>query len=208
MLPVNISNLVDPCDFCGLPMGLDDTRENEQGEEEETAFTFFAYNARWFTVHQTDGADEGAVQVPGWEKARALDSLGIEQTTFAHPDGNCQGYATGRRFAINPVAQHPERTMFHELGHIVLDHTAEGDVMDGEHTPRTLREVEAESVAMICCAVLGLPGIEESRGYIQHWLRGPGMPERSAQKIFTAAQAILSAGQEEPAAPEGHEVAA
>ena len=30
MLPVNISDLVDPCDYCGLPMGLDDTRENVQ----------------------------------------------------------------------------------------------------------------------------------------------------------------------------------
>ena len=28
MLPVNISRQPDRCDFCGLPMELDDTREN------------------------------------------------------------------------------------------------------------------------------------------------------------------------------------
>ena len=28
MLPINISNQADPCDFCGLPMVLDSTREN------------------------------------------------------------------------------------------------------------------------------------------------------------------------------------
>ena len=30
MLPSNISNQPDPCDFCGLPMGLDDIREYVQ----------------------------------------------------------------------------------------------------------------------------------------------------------------------------------
>lgn len=62
-------------------------------------------------------------------------------------------------------------------------------------TPRNLREVEAEGVALVCCAALGLPGIEESRGYIQHWWgRGNPIPERSAQRVLKVADQILKAG--------------
>jgi hypothetical protein len=65
---------------------------------------------------------------------------------------------------------------------------------DTAHTPRNLREVEAESVALICCESLGLPGAEYSRGYIQGWIEGDVIPERSAQKIFHVADQILKAG--------------
>ena len=66
---------------------------------------------------------------------------------------------------------------------------------DGEQTPRNLREVEAESVALICCESLGLSGAEFCRGYLQSWLSGEVISEKSAQKIFHAADQILRAGQ-------------
>jgi hypothetical protein len=70
-------------------------------------------------------------------------------------------------------------------------------MIDGETTPRSLREVEAESVALICGEVLGLPGTEYCRGYIQNWLRGKEeIPAQSAQKILAAAAEILKAGQQ------------
>ena len=60
---------------------------------------------------------------------------------------------------------------------------------------RNIREVEAESVALICCESLGLPGAEAARGYIQHWLQGEKeIPNQSAALIFSAAQTILKAG--------------
>lgn len=65
---------------------------------------------------------------------------------------------------------------------------------DTERTPKNLREVEAESVALLCCESLGLPGAEFSRGYIQGWIEGDVIPERSAQKIFHVADQILKAG--------------
>ncbi len=43
--------------------------------------------------------------------------------------------------------------------------------MDSEQTARHIREVEAESVALICCETLGLEGTDFCRGYIQHWLK-------------------------------------
>ena len=64
-------------------------------------------------------------------------------------------------------------------------------------TPRSLRECEAEAVAMLCCAALGLPGVECCRGYIQSWWgHGNPIPERSAQRVLKAADQILKAGQE------------
>jgi hypothetical protein len=47
---------------------------------------------------------------------------------------------------------------------------------------------------------LGLEGVEYCRGYIQNWLypnvgwNGQGIPEKSAQKIFHAADRILREG--------------
>lgn len=52
----------------------------------------------------------------------------------------------------------PHRTLFHELAHVVLGHTAESQMTDDERTPRNLQEVEAEAVALICCESLGLSG--------------------------------------------------
>ena len=66
---------------------------------------------------------------------------------------------------------------------------------DDERTPRSLREVEAEAVAMLCTAALDLPGIEDARGYIQHWNHsGESIPEASARKILKTADQILKAG--------------
>ena len=65
---------------------------------------------------------------------------------------------------------------------------------DTSTTPRDIREVEAEGVAYICCSQLELSGLVESRGYIQSWLQGNAIPEKSAQKIFSTAQKILTAG--------------
>jgi hypothetical protein len=54
---------------------------------------------------------------------------------------------------------------------------------------------EAEAVALLLCESLQLPSAEYSRGYIQSWLRGDVIPEKSAMKIFGAADRILKAGQ-------------
>jgi antirestriction protein ArdC len=88
---------------------------------------------------------------------------------------------------------------FHELAHVVLGHTAEGSLNSDstDRTPRDIRELEAEAVALLCCESLGLLGAAESRGYIHFWFHGNEVPERSAQRIFHAADQILKAGRTE-----------
>lgn len=162
--------------------------------------TIFVERPFWFTLCQTEGADYKPLAIPAWNEQRALDALAIARVPFHHMDGNCQGYARDKEVSVSPIAFLPHRTLFHELAHVLIGHTAEiKHLLDGgETTPRDLREVEAECVAMLCCTSLGLPGEEFSRGYIQHWWhRRQAVPERSVQKIFKAADAILRAGREQ-----------
>jgi hypothetical protein len=39
-----------------------------------------------------------------------------------------------------------------------------------------------------------MDGAEFCRGYIQNWLQGAEIPERSCQRVFSAADKILKAG--------------
>jgi hypothetical protein len=161
--------------------------------ETEVGFKRFIFKRNWFMLSQTDGAAYTLPAIPAWDRARALTTLSIEEIPFSMLNGNCQGYATGRQLAINPLAQLPAKTTFHELAHIELGHTSEA-VHDSETLPRSLKEVEAESVALLCLESLGMPGAEYCRGYIQNWLQGAEIPERSAQKIFAVADKLLKAG--------------
>ena len=166
-----------------------------KGDNEDERFTRFVYKPRWFVLAQTDGEPLPPVETPAWEYARALEALSVSEAPFDRTDGNVQGYARERSIAVSPIAVLPHKTRFHELGHVILGHTAESSFDDTETTPRSLREVEAEAVALICCETLRLPGADYARGYIQHWLGQDTIPEQSAQRVFRAADQILKAGQ-------------
>jgi antirestriction protein ArdC len=163
--------------------------------DEESFYTFFIYRSRWFVLSQTEGKDIEPEPIPGWEKEQALGELGITEELFEAANGNIQGYsAPGRKIAINPLAQLPHKTLFHELAHQVLGHVGDQTLVEGDCLPRNLREAEAESVAPICCEALGLEGAPYCRGYIQAWLAGDEIPEKSAQRIFASADKILRSG--------------
>ncbi len=171
------------------------TKQNGSEQDEEFTYTHFTYKAHWFVLAQTEGAELKPATIPGWSEPKALETLKIERIEFTNLDGNAQGYARrGRKIAVSPIAALPHKTLFHELAHVVLGHCADEDLSDTENTPRELREVEAEAVALLCCESLGMPGSDFSRGYIQHWNQGRSINERSAQRIFRAADLILRAG--------------
>ena len=164
-------------------------------QDEEFAFTHFTYKPHWFVLSQTEGADYQPAPAPEWAEPLALETLKIERVGFAMLNGNAQGYAqAGRKIAINPIAAMPHKTLFHELAHVLLGHCDDENFSESEALSRDVREVEAEAVALLCCESLGLPGTEYSRGYIQTWNYGQPISERSAQRIFRAADQILRAG--------------
>ena len=81
---------------------------------------------------------------------------------------------------------------------MLLGHTSAGVQADSEVTPRNLRECEAESVALLCCAALDLPGVAECRGYIQSWWgQAHEIPEPSARRVLRVADQILKAGSDQ-----------
>ncbi len=163
--------------------------------EESGVITLFKLAPRWFSLDQTEGEDfSEQVEIPQWNADSALAELDITVERFDFLDGNVQGYAVGRRIAVSPIAEYPHKTRFHEIAHVVLGHTLEADCNDTATTPRSIQEVEAESVAFLLCSILDLPGRDESRGYIQSWLEGDTLPEKSAQRIFSVSQKILEAG--------------
>jgi hypothetical protein len=158
-------------------------------------YTKFVFRRNWFVLAQTEGADYIAPPPPAWDKAQALAALDVAEVPFEMIDGNCHGYAFARSVAVSAVAEFPYKTLFHEIAHVILGHTSEGQMNDGAQTPRNIKELEAEATAMLVGAALGLPGLEESRGYIQHWYgAGREVPQDSARRIFKATDQILKAG--------------
>ncbi len=155
-------------------------RRGDDADDEGDVYTRFVWKPRWFVLAQTDGADYTRPAPPCWDAARCLATLGVREEPFTQLDGNCQGYSKpGRILALNPVAAHPERTLLHELAHIVLGH------LDAAcELPRATREVEAEVVAYLGADALGLGGAAESRGYIQHYLASGGtLDEATAARV-------------------------
>jgi antirestriction protein ArdC len=177
------------------PVTVKRTKTADDGTDEPQTATWFVYKPYWFALAQTEGADPPPIEIPAWNRTSALATLDVTEVPFDATNGNVQGFARRRSIAVSPLSPMPHKTTFHEVAHVLLGHTSEGDQADGENTPRNLRECEAEAVALLCCAALQLPGVESARGYIQSWWgHGNPIPERSAQRILKAADQILKAG--------------
>lgn len=195
------------------------TKAQVDGEDDEEATsqkkTIFMLKARWFSYHQTEG-EPLDLELPAvdWDSSAALDKLGISMVDYSQVDGNVQGYAlpAERKIAINPLAQLPWKTTFHEIAHCLL-HGDQDRVVDGKEIDQGIMEAEAEMVAYLCCSTLGLPGIESSRAYIQSWLSrssesADSFKQKSTRRIFGAADQILKAGANEGTHSSQHQTAA
>lgn len=173
-----------------LCMPITCKKETEDGEEPEI-FTRYIYKRNWFGLSQTEGKPYSMPEQIAFDKTRVLNTLAIAEVPFNMTNGNVQGYTNGEELAINPVAKYPLKTLWHELGHAVLGHAVANETAVLE---RSLKEVEAESVAYIMCNIFGYDKPkEESRGYIQNWLDNDELPESSAKRIFQAVSDILRA---------------
>src|SRR5271157_4265559 len=152
-----------------MPVTAKKKRVNpETKQEEERILTYFVFRPFWFVLSQTGGDKPYEPSVPGFDFDRALETLEIKRIAFGMTDGNVQGFARDRSIAVSPIAQLPTKTILHEVAHVLLGHTTgeSAPLVDQESTPRALREVEAEGVALICLEALGLEGAEYCRGYL------------------------------------------
>lgn len=123
-----------------------------------------------FAYSDTGGEEVPPKPVLRWDLGKALDTLKITRVLFRNLNGNVHGYSVGREIAINPMAPHPERTMLHEMGHIVLGHTVatrRGEY--GQH--RGKMEFGAEATAYLAGHELDIIDEEtasHSQAYIRH----------------------------------------
>jgi N-terminal domain of anti-restriction factor ArdC/IrrE N-terminal-like domain len=197
-MPINVKRRADK-DAAATANDVDALTALTEGG---TSFSLFILRPNWFSLTQTEGEAFTAESVtPAWCAVTAMAALDIAEEPFEHLRGNFMGYARARCIAINPLNPLKHKTRFHELAHVVLGHTADADLHDDESLTRQIVEVEAESVAYLLCTLLDLPGQAESRFYIQSWMRGDVLPEKSAKRIFGAADRIMKAGQLSPVQP-------
>lgn len=171
----------------------------------------FVMRNNWFSFAQTqpdpnaDPSDAPAEEEKpnlDWNQSLALEALGISMKPFAHVNGNTQGFARPQlnEVAVSPVAPFPLKTLFHEMAHCLM-HGDDMEFVCETDLNKAVKEVEAESVAYLCCAALSLSGLDEARGYIQHWLAHAPSRDvltKSSGRIFSAADRILKAGLPQP----------
>jgi antirestriction protein ArdC len=168
----------------------------EDGVQELGSRTIFVFKRKWFVLAQTEGEPYIPNPIPNWNREQALAALEIEEQAFDSLNGNTQGYSLPglRVVAVSPLAALPHKTLFHEIAHVLLGTSDSTETAPDDSLPRSAKEVEAESVALICCEALGLEGPDFSRGYIQGYLGEAKISDKSAQRIFQAADRILKAG--------------
>ena len=77
--------------------------KDEAGQETTEYYTFFVWKPRWFVLAQTEGEEYKPDAVnAGWDRAKALEALNIEERPFEMIDGNCQGFTSIERLRLIP----------------------------------------------------------------------------------------------------------
>jgi hypothetical protein len=183
------------------------TKKDKEDPEAEPVIIGFRPLRRIFTYSQTKGEELPPVQLPEWDIDMALAQLGIRRVPFNELNGNIQGISRGRDITINPVAANPAKTLFHELGHVILGHTS-AESFPEYVTHKGILEYEAEATAYLTTHELGRLDEEtatRSRAYIQTWLRGERPPDKAIREAFRTTDLILKSGRLAISPPEKQE---
>lgn len=156
-----------------------------------------------FDVAQTEGRDipevaptllEGEAPSGLWnDLAEQVTTLGysLEREAPVIPGANGETSGTARRVRVRPDVDDAQaaKTLAHELAHIRLGHLDDGAPVCA---PRSLREVEAESVAFLVCSARGMGTDGYSFAYVAHWANGdPKAIAATGERVMSCARGIL-----------------
>ncbi|WP_236572287.1 ArdC-like ssDNA-binding domain-containing protein [Nocardiopsis sp. FR4] len=180
-------------------------RVEEESESTETDDTGRRYQVRGFTVEtvfdvsQTDGdplpepANAVPVELRGaapehlWNQVAAM----VAARGYKLERGDCgdaYGYVDYRtrtvRVRDNVDPAQAVKTLTHELAHILCDHHTRTGLT------RQRREVEAESVACLVSAVMGLDTLAYSVPYVAGWADDTDAAHTSAEHVMAVADQI------------------
>ncbi|MEX3984001.1 hypothetical protein AB4Y45_33990 [Paraburkholderia sp. EG287A] len=171
-----------------------------QPDEKEKRFTRFMLRRHWFHMEQTAGAEyqPEAVAAKDWTVETAMSFFEITERPFEFAsvtDTKRMGWAGGKEISVSPLDAHPVYGRVREMARIVLGHTA---AEPGKFVPTTadMRDLEAETVAYLCAATLGIEGLEEGRLRLQAAMdeAAERIPDKVANRAFAAADKLLNAG--------------
>lgn len=171
---------------------------------EKTTITVPAYKPVYvYDVSQTEGEPlpEYVTKLQGNNVGdfqlllSALTELSPYMVSFEDIEGRANGYCNyaKQKIAVQQgMSQEMTlKTFIHEIAH-AREHSA-ANFEEGEEPSRRTKEVEAESVAFIVCAHLGIDTSDYSFGYVSGWASGRDLPELhdSLDHIQKAATAMI-----------------
>jgi hypothetical protein len=161
--------------------------------------------AHVFDISQTSGPDlpdeirptllEGEAPAGAWDQLAAQVAAAGYSIERYRPESGANGFTDpiGRRVVVRDDVDDAQafKTLCHELGHIVLGHV---DASSDYQGCRGRCETEAESVAFVVAAALGLSTDSYSFPYVGLWSGGDvEMVRRTASAVTAAARTILAA---------------
>lgn len=181
-------------------------KETDELGVDKTVLVGFTWKPTAFVMSQTEGEELELADVVPFDLAAVLKEVNITPVPFTYEDGNALGYANAKReISVSPLSPRPERTLMHEVGHILLGHCEKGPQVDLETFSYSTHEVEAEAFSYLVCGMLEMADDEgqkaESRGYIRYWMENGGKGEwtdQNARRVFSAVDRFLSLTRKAP----------
>jgi hypothetical protein len=176
--------------------------------KDEDAFLRFRAVAV-FDISQTDGeALPEPPRVDGdpghhWDRLTGFveaEGIAIRYESL----GSVQGMSRGGTIALSDTLDEAERfsVLVHELAHELMH---QGPNQPDPRPPKTVRELEAESVAFVVCTAVGMKTGTASSDYIQSHGGNAELLGQSLQRVQKTAERILDGLLPEPEDAATHE---
>lgn len=131
--------------------------------------------------------------IPGWDKAATLARLGVTEVPYSLDTATgVHGWSNDKELAITRATGYPSAVVWHELGHILMEHSKLGDAYGNDPYVRAGAECTAELIAYLCCYAFEYNEAKsKSRAYVKHWGRSPNtLKELNYGRIYEAVDKI------------------
>ncbi len=181
-----------------------DEATGENGDEKTPEAQLYGFRAVYvFDISQTEGKDLPALtevdgDVSGYRErlVKFVETQGID-LSYSEKIGPAKGLSHGGKITLLSGMQPAEEfsTLVHEIGHEML-HRGERRTL----TTKSVRETEAEAVAFVVCAAIGLNTGTASADYIALWNGDGNLLRESLEAVQQTAAVILGGIAPEPAA--------
>lgn len=163
--------------------------EDKEGNKEEKEISWTSFRAvNVFDISQTDGEELPSIakelkgSVDNYKELFAkLENVSPVPVAFENITSGANGYFSHieKRIAIKEgmSEQQTIKTLIHEISHAILHDKETGEEAEAD---RRTKEVQAESVAYVVSANLGLDTSDYSFGYVAGWSGGKEAKELTA----------------------------